>query len=314
MIDYLLLLAGLAVLLIGGDVLIRGAVSLAERLSIPPLIIGLTIVSLGTSAPELVVSIDAAIQGSGGLAIGNVVGSNIANVLVVLGVPALIRSTPCSDAGIGRNMLVMTGFTLLFMLMLARGQIGFVEGCILITLLCLFLYSQYRTARLSSVNNLPDYHEEVHDIPKGSWLPVLYVVVGLLLLPLGAELIVNSAQVIAKNWGVSEEVIGVSVLALGTSLPELAASVMAILRGSGSVAIGNVVGSNIFNIAAIMGFTTVITPITVGGHIVTLDMWVMLASALLLAFMAHYLKSISILGGLAMITGYIIFIVVSFIT
>jgi len=312
MIDILLLVLGLIVLVVGGDVLVRGAVAIAEKLSIPPLIIGLTIVSLGTSAPEMFISVQAALAGSGGLAIGNVVGSNIANVLLVLGVPALVKATCCEEDSIGRNILVMIGITLVFMGMLAKGSLGLIDGVILLVLLGLFLWDQYRSARNLAPEELHDYHDDVPALPSNNLISVVMLVGGAILLPLGAWLTVTAAHNIALELGVPDEIIGLTVVAIGTSLPELAASLMAVLRGNSNVAIGNVVGSNIFNIAAIMGVTTVITSVPVGHHIITIDMWVMLGASLLLAWLAYYKKRISKRSGVIMSVAYIIYLGAAF--
>ncbi len=306
MLVYLMLIAGLIILIIGGDVLVRGAVSIAERFSISPLIIGLTIVSLGTSAPELFISVQAALAGSGGLSVGNVVGSNIANILLVLGLPALITAQCVKEDGIGRNIFVMLGVTVVFMAMLSTGSMGFLHGLILLVLLGLFLWDQYKSSLKS--NDIPDYHDEVGESLSSPKLAIIFLIIGLIMLPLGAQLTVNSAHTIALNWGLSDEIIGLTVVAIGTSLPELAASMMAVIRGNSNLAIGNVVGSNLFNIAAIMGITLIITPVPVGDHIIHLDMWVMFAVALLLAAIGYFKYEITRIVGIIMLslyTGYI---------
>jgi len=312
--NYLLLIIGLAILVIGGDILIRGAVSLAERLAIPALIIGLTIVSLGTSAPELFISVQAALAGSGGLAIGNVIGSNIANILLVLGLPALIHETCCKEEGISRSIFVMIGFTILFMAMMWTGTITRTYGIILLLLLGLFLFEQYRAGMKAGGKPEHDYHDEVQTLEGGVWKSVAFLIVGIVLLPIGAGFTVSSAQEIALEWGISEEVIGLTIVAIGTSLPELAASLMAVIRGNSSVAIGNVVGSNIFNIAAIMGVTAVIVPVEVPVHAINIDMWVMFVATLVLAFIAVKLKLITRITGFLMMIAYSTYIVSAFIT
>ena len=313
MLEFLLLIVGLAVLLFGGDLLIRGAVAIAEKLEIPPLIIGLTIVSLGTSAPELFISLQAALDGAGGLAIGNVVGSNIANVLLVLGLPAIIKPTSAQEEGVGRNILVMIGVTLVFMIMLAMGKLGFVQGLILLAILIAFLWDQAASARNSRDNALEGYQDEVHDVPSDMRIASALMIGGVILLPFGSWLAVENAKHIAHELGVSDEVIGLTIVAIGTSLPELAASLMAVLRGNSTVAIGNVVGSNIFNIAAIMGITTVIATIPVGGTIVSFDMWIMFAAALLMFLVGFYTKKIARVGGALMAAGYLAYIGSAFI-
>ena len=313
MTDLFLLAVGLIVLVVGGDVLIRGAVAIAENLKIPPLIIGLTIVSLGTSAPELFISVQAALGGSAGIAIGNVVGSNIANVLLVLGVPALITATSCKENGIGRNIMVMIGITIVFMGMLAKGYLGLLDGLILVTLLCLFLWDQYRSARQLSPDEIHDYHDDVPELPKNGLVTIAFLIVGIILLPLGAWLTVDAAHSIALSLGVPDEIIGLTIVAVGTSLPELAASLMAVFRGNSNVAIGNVVGSNIFNIAAIMGITVIITPIEVGTHIINVDMWVMLGVSIWLVWLAYFKQRISRRSGIIMTTAYIVYLGSAFI-
>ncbi len=309
----LFLFLGITLLVVGGDILVRGAVAIAERLSIPPLIIGLTIVSLGTSAPELFISVQAALGGSGGLAIGNIIGSNIANVLLVLGVPALFSAASCKGEGIGRNILVMIGITVVFMGMLAKGSMGLIDGVILVALLLLFLWDQYRAATHDNSTVQADYHDEVPALEGGLIKSLIFVAIGMVMLPLGAWLTVDAAQSIAQFLGVPDEIIGLTIVAVGTSLPELSASLMAVFRGSSSVAIGNVVGSNIFNIAAIMGITTIITPVAVGSHLIYVDMWVMLAASLLLAWLAYYKKNISRRSGIIMSAAYIIYLGAAFI-
>ena len=307
MIDIIILITGIIFLALGGDALIRGAVAIAERMAISPLVIGLTIVSLGTSAPELFISIDAAWLGLGGLAVGNVVGSNIANVLLVLGLPAIFATTPCTGDNVQRSMIVMIGFMLLFMVMLYFSPLTWYHGAILLGLLGLFLYEQYRSAQAGGASILAegDDHESTHD---PLWKSIAYLIFGAVVLPLGAHLTVAGAKEIAVALGLSDAVIGLTVVAIGTSLPELAASLTAVLKGKPNVAIGNVVGSNIFNIAAIMGITTLIVPVTPGDHIVNFDMWIMLAVALLLYIISTYLGKIGFKTALAMVTGYLVYI------
>lgn len=311
MLAAFLLVIGLITLLTGGDALVRGAVSVAERFHVPHVIIGLTIVAIGTSAPEMFVSVNAALNNAGGLAIGNVVGSNIANVLLVLGLPSLIAATNCREEGIGRNLVVMAGFTVVFMGMISTGRLERYDGAILLVLCGLFLFDQFnhasehrRRLRADGVSH--------RGVPRRTGLAIALLLFGFIALPLGASMTVAGASAIARGFGISQEVIGLTVIAIGTSLPELATSLFAVWRGKGSVAIGNVVGSNIFNIAAIMGVTAVIVPIPIRDRVIRVDMWVMLACALLLVVLAHHNVSIGRRLGLAMTGAYIIYITATF--
>ncbi len=308
LIDYVSLIGGLVVLIVAGDVLVRGAVSIAERLGIPALVIGLTIVAFGTSAPELFISLGAAIDGLPGIAIGNVVGSNVANVLLVLGMPALIASTSCREKGATRNSIFMVVITLVFIGMCFHSPIGRLDGAILLMLLGVFFWESVRATRnhraanghgstAATATNGDDEDDaevdlpfdEVDGVPENPALAIMFIALGLIGLPLGAHFTVEGASALARSWGVSDAVIGLTVVALGTSLPELVTSLVAAVRGHTAVALGNVIGSNIFNILAIMGVTAAFVPLAVPQEVLKLDLWVMLTSALLvLAFSAFH--------------------------
>jgi cation:H+ antiporter len=325
--DYISLAGGLVVLIIAGDVLVRGSVGVAQRAGIPNLVIGLTIVAFGTSAPELIISLKAALKGSGGIAIGNVVGSNIANVLLVLGLPALIAATPCGEAGATRNAVFMVAVTLVFIALCFFSPIGLTAGIILLILLGVFLGASTITARRhrkeqksiaaaaagAAVADVTedgddDALDDVDDIPDSMWIALIYILLGLVGLPLGAHFTITGATTIAASWGVSEAVIGLTVIALGTSLPELATTVMAAIRQHGAVAIGNVIGSNIFNLLAIIGITAVVVPIDVPPEVLKLDIWVMLACAILLMVLAACRICLGKISGLVMTGAYALYI------
>jgi len=301
MLSILTLIAGLIILVIAGDYLVRGAVALAEKLSIDPLIIGLTIVAFGTSAPEMFVSLQAAFDGVSGIAIGNVVGSNIANVLLVLGAPAMLMSINCRENGLSMSLAVMIFMTLTLMVMMWFGPLSRIDGAILLVMIGAYLGWQIKAARHCGLITAPDYHDEVADLPQQSWKTTAFIVGGLIGLPIGAWLTVDGASHIARMLGASETAIGLTIVAIGTSLPELVTSMMAAWRRSGAVAIGNVVGSNIFNIGLILGGTSVILPLDVDPRIVSIDMWVMLAVSLLVVALAHWNVPIKKLGGIAML-------------
>jgi cation:H+ antiporter len=309
MLSILTLIAGLVVLVFAGDYLVRGAVGLAEKLSIDPLIIGLTIVAFGTSAPELFVSLQAAFDGVSGIAIGNVVGSNIANVLLVLGAPAMLMSINCREDGLGVSLAVMIAMSLALMVMMWFGPLSRLDGAILLLMIAAYLAWQIKAARKHQLARVPDYHDEVAGVPRESWKTTVFIVGGLIGLPLGAWLTVDGASHIARMMGASETAIGLTIVAIGTSLPELVTSMMAAWRKSGAVAIGNVVGSNIFNIGLILGGTSVILPLDVDPRIVSIDMWVMLAASLLVVALAHWNVPIKKLGGIAMLLVFSAYII-----
>ena len=304
--------------MLGGDWLVKGAVALAERMGISPLVIGLTIVALGTSAPELVISIRAAFAGEGSLAIGNVVGSNIANVLLVLGAPALLATMHSTDDDLKPSLFFVTGLTVAFMLQLYWGPVTYVDGLLLLACLFAFLVQQYISAQKQTQSqqeqHSADYHEELGELPQSTTSIIRSLVIGFVALPVGAALTVDNAVEIAMQWHVPSEIIGLTVIAIGTSLPELATGIMAARHGNTSVAIGNVIGSNFFNIAAIMGLTaTAAGLLQVGEHIVIFDMWVMLASTLLLVIIALLKASINRTIGVLFLASYLVYLVSTFI-
>ncbi|WP_428523741.1 calcium/sodium antiporter [Roseibium sp.] len=321
--DYLSLAGGLVALIIAGDVLVRGSVGVAQRLGIPNLVIGLTIVAFGTSAPELVISLKAALDNASGIAIGNVVGSNIANVLLVLGMPALIAATPCGEQGATRTALFMVGVTLVFIALCFFSPIGLWSGILLLALLAVFLGGSTIAARrhrkdlkaaaagadvTAEVMDNDDELDDVDDVPDSIWVALIYIGLGLVGLPLGAHFTISGATTIATAWGVSDAVIGLTVIALGTSLPELATTVMAAIRQHGAVAIGNVIGSNIFNLLAIIGITAVVVPIDVPQEVLKLDIWVMLACAVLLTALAGFKVCLGRISGFVMTAAYGLYI------
>jgi cation:H+ antiporter len=289
-----LVAGGLVLLLFSGDLLVRGAVALARRFSIPPLVIGLTIVAFGTSAPELFIGIDAALIGSDealGIALGNVVGSNIANILLVLGLPALLYPIACRQRTVKRNTAIMGAATLVFIALCYDARLTGGEGVLLFGLIVIYLlYSALRTAhsrrRRDDVGEMAEL-EELTSLPRSLPLIVAFMAIALIGLPAGAHLIITGAADLARAAGVSPSVIGLSLVAVGTSLPELATTLVAALRRQSAVALGNVIGSNIFNLLAIMGVTAMVAgrPILVESRFLHADLWIMLgASALVVPY------------------------------
>ena len=253
-----LLVIGFALLIKGADVFVDGAADLSERFGIPQIVIGLTIVAMGTSLPEASVSLFSALKGSAGITIGNVLGSNIANVLLILGVTSLIRDIPVEKPTIRYEMPFLVGISLLLPLMgLFDHEVSRLEGGILIVLMVVYLlYLLWRSKRF------PDEAETVTESHSPLWKVLALIVLGIAMIAVGSDLAVDAATELARIIGVSDRIIGLTVIALGTSLPELVTSVMAALKGKTDIAIGNIVGSNIFNILFVAGLTAVIIPVT----------------------------------------------------
>lgn len=313
--DWFVVVVGLIILLLAGDVLVKGAVNLSLRLGVPALIVSLTIVAFGTSAPELLISIGAVLEGVPGIALGNVVGSNTANVLLVLGVPALIRTLHTSDCDTRRNYVVMIGATVVFIALAMTGRFGLWQGLVLLAMLGLILFDNFRSAKqhrdecaADVACEEEDLEGEDPDIP--GWKIAVYLILGLIGLPLGAQLLIDGATDIARHFEIPETIIGLTLVALGTSLPELATTVMATLRRQADVALGNVIGSNLFNLLAIVGITTLVGPIPVPHGLVTFDVWVMLGTSLILIPFVFMRKNITRLWGLLLTALYLAYVVV----
>ncbi len=282
--DWLYTAIGLVILLLAGDSLVKGAVNLSLRLGVPALIVSLTIVAFGTSAPELLISIQAIWDNVPGLALGNVVGSNTANVLLVLGIPALMATMHTSECDTRSSYLQMLGATALFIGLCFYGPLTWISGVILlVALAAMLIYA----ARAANKHRKAKTDEEVEGAdPSLGWPKIsLFLALGLIGLPLGANLLVEGATNIAREFGISETVIGLTLVAIGTSLPELATTVMAAMRRQADVALGNVIGSNMFNLLGIMGVASLVGDIPVDSQFLRFDLWIMAgASALLIPF------------------------------
>lgn len=304
---------GLVILLLAGDALVRGAVNLSLRLGVPALIVSLTIVAFGTSAPELLIAIRAVQEHAPGIALGNVVGSNTANVLMVLGVPAILATLHTSECDTRKTYLFMLAATVLFIGLAASGEFTLFSGVILLAALSLVLGDAFRDARkhrnaCGCDDELDGLEEADPDMPY--WRIAIYLVLGLIGLPMGAHLLVDNASVIARTYGVSETVIGLTLVAVGTSLPELATTVMAALRRQADVALGNVIGSNMFNLLAIIGVATLFGPLPVDPEFLEFDLWVMLAASLLLIPFVFFKRDITRLWGFALTLLYATYVCV----
>lgn len=299
---------GLVILLLAGDALVKGAVNLSLRLGVPALIVSLTIVAFGTSAPELLISVNAALEGVPGIALGNVIGSNTANVLLVLGIPAMIAVMHTSAHDVRSSFLQMIAGTILFIGLAFRGVFDWIAGLVLLAALALMLGAALRVALRHRAEGAAD--AELED-PEGAdpempgWKIALYLVVGLAGLPLGADLLVDSATEIAVMFGVPDTVIGLTLVAIGTSLPELATTVMAAIRQQADVALGNVIGSNMFNLLAIIGIAALIAPMEVDPALLRFDLWVMLAASLVLIPFVYMGRDLNRWTGVALTALYL---------
>jgi len=308
----LLLVFGLIILVVAGDVLVRGAAALARHWGVPALIVGLTIVAFGTSAPELVVSVGAVLDGVGNMAAGNVVGSNIANVLLALGLPALIMSVPTNMSGVARNTFVCVVATVLFVILAFLGNpLIWWQGGILFAGIVIYLGWMGLLARAgvdeAILEEMAEIDEGRSGLPKSVMMDVIYVVVGLIGLFLGGELIVNNAVILASGLGVSETIIGLTIVAIGTSLPEITTVLVATMRGHSEVAIGNVLGSNVFNIFAVMGAAGLAGPVMIEDNLYRFDFWVMLIVTMVLLIFVLSRKPIGRKTGIVFVLAYILY-------
>jgi len=305
--NFILLLAGFVILILGGNWLLKAAVGMSIRLQIPKIVIGMTVVSFATSAPELIVSLNSAIEGHADIALGNVIGSNIANLGLVLGTVLMISNIHVAKSFYKTDWPVMMFSSILFYFFVAfDGVLQRYEGFILFTLLIVFLVYLLKIQK-------PTVVEEISDIK--SVLPIrliwIYLVIGGIGLWLGSELLIEGAVNIAQQFGVSERIIGVTIISIGTSVPELAASIMAVLKKEKAISLGNLVGSNIFNILAVLGITSMVTPIKViDTRLISFDIISMLIFALLilpLVFIPVKMK-LTWKSGLILLGSYFVFI------
>ena len=313
--DWLYVGLGLLILLLAGDALVKGAVNLSLRLGVPALIVSLTIVAFGTSAPELLVSVNAILDGVPGLALGNVVGSNTANVLLVLGVPALIATMHTSHIDTRSSYMQMIAASVLFIVLASFGVLTWWSGLILLAALAaMLLHAANETLKhrkKAAEAALAEDEVEGADPDLPWWKIILFLALGLVGLPLGADLLVEGAVNIARTFGMSETAIGLTLVAVGTSLPELATTVMAAIRRQADVAIGNVIGSNMFNLLGIIGVASLVGPIPVTAQFLAFDFWVMLGTSLLLVPFVFLRKDITRAWGIALTGLYIVYAVIA---
>ncbi|PWW02260.1 cation:H+ antiporter [Hoeflea marina] len=301
LLQTLLLAGGLVLLTIGADFLVRGAISVANRFGLPPLLIGLTVVGFGTSMPELLVSMQAALSGAPAIAIGNVVGSNTANILLILGVSAAISPIAAKIPNLGRDLVMMLVAAAVMLGLGFAGRVGLWSGLAMFLGLAAYLVYVFLADRTRPL----DQEDGVDlKIRLSGWREAVFLVGGLAGLFIGAHLLITSATEIARTFGISEAVIGLTIVAVGTSLPELATSVVAAIRGHAEVALGNVVGSNIFNILGILGLTAIVTPVPIDASMASFDIPLMVAVSLALALLLTWAGRIGRAPGFAMVAAY----------
>ncbi len=296
------LIGGIIILFLGGEGLVRGSSSLAIKIGISPLVVGLTVVAFGTSGPELLVSLKAALVGSSSIALGNVIGSNIANIALILGIAATIRPLLVHANVIKREIPIMIGFTILLIIFLSDNTLGFYEGLVFILLLVAYTAINIILS-LKESNEIKDEFEQGLKSKLNIPLSIIFIALGLLLLFYGADLFLKGAVALAKKLNISDAVIGITVVAVGTSLPELSASIVAAIRRQSDIVVGNAVGSNIFNILSILGISALIVPIK-SADMSYFDFGVMLAAALILLPLSYTGFKINRLEGILLLIGY----------
>ena len=300
-------LLGLIVLLVAGDLLVRGAVNFSLKIKIPAFIVSLTVVALGTSAPELLVAIRAILDNSPGIALGNVVGSNIANVFLVLGIPALIAGINTRECNTRKNYVFMMIATVIFLAVAFIGSFSLPQGILFLILLALFLLITARDT-LKIQDKISNLEVENADPNLVFWKIILFLSIGFIGLPIGADILVKNVSLIAKSYGLSDEVIGLTLVALGTSLPELATTLMAALRKQADVALGNVIGSNIFNLFAIVGITTMFGDIPIASSFFNFDFWIMFGAGIVLFPFVYMRVNINRLWGAFLTLTYVAYL------
>lgn len=316
---WLPLVGGLALLIAGGDLLVRGSVTAAQRLGVSPLVIGLTLVGFGTSTPELVTSLQAALSEAPGIAYGNIVGSNIANILLIGGVAALLFPVAVDSRALRRDGAVMVGAALIFAGVAVVLEPGRLAGALFLVLLCLYIYAAFRQERLAPGTDAGAVRDKAEALsltdpatapparPAAGTALVLGLAMalgGLALVVLGGKFLVDGAVALARDAGLSETVIGLTIVAVGTSMPELVTSVVAGIKRQSEVAFGNIVGSNIYNILGIGGATALIAPGAVPAQILRVDLWVMLGVSVVFVALALTGRRITRLEGALLLAGY----------
>lgn len=311
LINTLLLIAGFMLLIKGADWFVDGASGIASKMGISQLVIGLTIVAMGTSAPEAAISISSALKGSAGIAVGNVLGSNIMNILMILGITAVITPLAVQKSTIRYEIPFVIAISgILSLIGLSNNRLGRADGAVLIILFLCYLGYLFMMSKSDS-NNLPDNIEESSEPETPALKLVILLVIGVVLIILGSNLTVDSATFLAKNFGVSDRIIGLTIVAFGTSLPELATCIAAAIKKNADIAIGNIVGSNIFNILFVLGLSSLITPIEYSSDFMMDSILCIITGILLLVLVMNKPMKLKRIGGMIMVVGYLAYFTVT---
>ena len=315
MLNILFVVLGVLLLTGGGEALIRGSLAAANRLGVSPLLSGLLIVGFGTSAPELVVSVEAALSQRPDIAIGNVVGSNIGNILLILGLCALITPLAVKPLVLRRDAVTVVAASILFLILVGGNALVRWDAAIFLATLIGYLTWAYWTERAGNAPSAELHKaesQEVTALPKTALWIIMAIVLGLALLVIGSQVLLKGAVGIAESLGMSEALIGLTLVAVGTSLPELSISVIAAFRRHADVAIGNILGSNIFNLLGILGISALLQPLPVPERILQFDQWVMLGTSLVLLLFLYTGKKLSRFEGGLLLLGYGLYLTISF--
>ena len=306
--EFVLIIAGLVILVFGGDYLVKGASGIALKFNMPSMLVGMTVVALGTSSPELVVSVRAALAGKPDISTGNVVGSNVANVCLILGITTIIFPVVIKKSVLKNDWVAMMLASILFYFFALNGEISRWEGILFVGLLAAFITFSFVKANRAAKDAIPGDLESGKS--KNIWILLLYIIFGTAGLVYGAKWFLEGAESIARNLGISDRVIAITLVAFGTSVPELAASIIAAIKKEHDIFLGNIIGSNLFNILAILGITSIIHPISVADEIIQSDVFWMLATSFILLPMGLLGKKLSRIDGSILFVTYLIYITI----